>query len=72
MALLSLAAMAHSFFTVCDPVGRAQMRWAVGGLVMMVLGFIPVNLVGLDWWPVAFPLWLETIWLPCWSVMVSV
>jgi hypothetical protein len=40
------------------------MRWAVGGLVMMVLGFIPVNLVGLDWWPVAFPLWLETIWLP--------
>ncbi len=63
MALLSLAAMAHSFFTVRDPVGRAQMRWAVGGLGIMVLGFIPINLAGSGWWP-RFPLWLDTMWLP--------
>lgn len=69
MALLSLTAMAHSLFTVRDPVGRAQMRWSVGGLGIMILGFIPVNLAGLGWWP-SFPPWLESIWFPaCFMVM---
>lgn len=63
MALLSLAAIIHSLVTVRDRVGRAQVHWAVGGLGLMVLGFIPVNLAGLGWWP-AFPPWLELIWFP--------
>ena len=71
MAVLSLTAMAHSFFTVRDPIGRAQMRWAVGGLVMMVLGFIPINLVGLGWWHFVFPLWLDTIWFSLLFMMVT-
>jgi len=64
LTLLSLAALVHSFFTGRDPVGRAQMRWAVGGLVVMVLGFIPMNLSGLGWWPLPFPPQLEAIWFP--------
>jgi signal transduction histidine kinase len=71
MALLSLAAMAHSFFTVRDPIGRVQMRWAVGGLVLMVLGFIPMNLSGLGWLSVTVPLWLDAIWFPMMLVMVT-
>jgi signal transduction histidine kinase len=71
MALLSLVAMAHSFFTVRDPIGRTQMHWAVGGLVVMVLGFIPVVLSGLGWLPITFPLWLETIWFPTLLVVVA-
>jgi signal transduction histidine kinase len=70
MAVLSLATLAHSFFTVRDPVGRAQMRWAVAGLAMMVLGFIPINLSGLGWLPFPFPLWLEDIWFPTLLVIV--
>lgn len=71
MALLSLAALAHSFVTVRDPVGRAQMRWAASGLAVMVLGFIPINLSGLGWLPVPFPLWLEEIWFPVMLVFMA-
>ena len=71
MALLSLVALTHSFFTTRDPVSRAQMRWAVGGLVVMVLGFIPINLGGLGWLPVPFPPWLEDIWFPLMLVVMA-
>ncbi|MCB0153565.1 MAG: hypothetical protein KDF65_02125 [Anaerolineae bacterium] len=71
MALLSLVMLAHSFFTVRDPVGRAQVRWAVGGLAIMVFGFIPINLSGLGWLPVPFPVWLEEIWFPLMLVIVA-
>ncbi|HEV2124242.1 MAG TPA: hypothetical protein VGW38_15905, partial [Chloroflexota bacterium] len=63
MALLSLAALAPSFFTVHDPVGRAQVRWAVLGLVVMLVGFIPMNLAGFGLWP-SPPSWVEAIWFP--------
>lgn len=71
MALLSLVALAHSFFTVRDPVGRAQMRWAASGLAVMVLGIIPLNLSGMGWLPVPFPLWLEDIWFPMMLIIVA-
>ncbi len=71
MALLSLVAMGHSFFTIRDPVGRAQMRWAMGGLAVMVLGIIPLNLSGLGWLPVPFPSWLEDIWFPTMLVVMA-
>jgi signal transduction histidine kinase len=71
MALLSLAALAHSFVTVRDPVGRAQMRWAASGLAVMALGFIPINLSGLGWLPVPFPLWLEDIWFPMMLIIMA-
>ena len=65
MALLSLAALVHSLFAIRDTVGRAQMRWAVSGLVVLIVGFVPMNLGGLgllgSWQP---PPWLEAIWFP--------
>ncbi len=71
MALLSLAALVHSFLTIYDPVGRAQMKWALGGVGLLVLGFIPINLSGLGWLPVPFPLWLEDIWFPLMLVAMA-
>jgi signal transduction histidine kinase len=71
MALLSLALLTHSFFTTHDPVGQAQARWAVSGVVIMVLGIIPINLSGLGWLPFPFPLWLEEIWFPLLLVIMA-
>ncbi|MCB0195297.1 MAG: sensor histidine kinase [Anaerolineae bacterium] len=71
MALLSLVAIGHALFTVRDPVSRAQMRWAVGGLLVLVLGFIPINLSGLGWLPFPFPPWLEAIWFPLMLVVMA-
>jgi hypothetical protein len=63
MALLSVVALGHSLVTVSDPVGRAQTRWAVTGLAVMVIGFILPVLGGLGLVP-APPEWVELIWFP--------
>lgn len=44
-ALLSLAAVIHSAFTIKDPVGRLQIRWAVSGVVMGALAIILNNIL---------------------------
>jgi hypothetical protein len=64
MAMFSLAALVHSFVTVHDPIGRAQMRWAVSGLALMVLGFIPINLSGYGILPSFLLPWLDTLLFP--------
>jgi hypothetical protein len=46
-AVLSLAAMAHSAWTVRDPVGRAQVRWAAAGMAVGACGVIANNVISI-------------------------
>jgi hypothetical protein len=63
MVLLSMVALGHSLVTVTDPVGRAQTRWAVSGLAVIVVGYIPLILSLLGVMPVP-PEWAEVIFFP--------
>lgn len=46
-ALLSLAAVIHSAFTIKDPVGRLQVRWAVSGVVIGAMAMILNNILAI-------------------------